>query len=126
VSRSAKQFLWIGGFLLCGALLSILFFFPPEQNAFYPRCFLFATTGLQCPGCGGLRAVHQLLHGNISDAFHLNALFVTALPLLASFACVCVLCRTTGRTPPNPIRHPASGFILLGILITFAILRNLT
>src|SRR5882672_8584856 len=69
---------------VCFALISgaMLFFFPPQQyHFFYPQCFLYRWTGLQCPGCGGLRATHQLLHGNIVEAFRLNAFFVSALPL---------------------------------------------
>ena len=39
-------------------------------------------TGWDCPGCGGLRAVNDLAHGRVDQAFHSNALFVSAIPLL--------------------------------------------
>ena len=35
-----------------------------------------AMTGLWCPGCGGLRAVHDLTHGHLVTALHENALVV--------------------------------------------------
>lgn len=61
----------------------LLFFFNPVEHQFYPICFFHTATGLQCPGCGGTRALHQLLHGNVLAALHLNALVVVAVPLLA-------------------------------------------
>lgn len=61
----------------------ILYTFPPTQTAFYPPCVFHKLTGLNCPGCGTTRALHQLLHGHIGAAFRLNpmlfALLVTAL-----------------------------------------------
>ena len=35
-----------------------------------------------CPGCGSQRAIHQLLHFNIIDAFRLNPLMVLSLPII--------------------------------------------
>src|SRR5437899_12763440 len=62
-----------------------LFCFDPSQHAFYPRCVLHQTTGLLCPGCGGLRAMHQLLHGHIAAAFSLNPFLVISAPILLLF-----------------------------------------
>lgn len=62
-----------------------LFGFNPAEYAFYPRCFFHQVTGLHCPGCGGLRAMHQLLHGHLLAALHLNGLAVLSLPLFAGF-----------------------------------------
>src|SRR5207245_10112823 len=61
------------------ACFGLLYLFDPSQHAFYPRCQFHALTGLYCPGCGSLRAMHQLLLGHIPTAFHLNALFLLAL-----------------------------------------------
>jgi len=66
--------------------VAILYFFPPTEHSFYPRCVFRSLTGLNCPGCGSLRAMHGLLHGNLSGAFHLNPAFVISLPLLGIFA----------------------------------------
>ena len=63
------------------AAIAFVYFFSPEQFPFYPRCLLFTFTGLSCPGCGGLRAMHHLLHGEFLRAFQLNAMFVLALPV---------------------------------------------
>ena len=34
----------------------------------YPTCPFLAITGWYCPGCGSLRAVHDLLHGDLAGA----------------------------------------------------------
>jgi hypothetical protein len=47
-----------------------------------PLCTFYSTTGLYCPGCGGTRATHELLHGHLLAALHDNALWVAALPLV--------------------------------------------
>src|SRR5882724_8290263 len=66
--------------LLAAAASLLLFFFEPGRYAFYPRCLFHQTTGLLCPGCGSLRAMHELLHGHVIAAVHLNALFVICIP----------------------------------------------
>lgn len=66
-------------FLVATGLL-VLYFFNPARHGFYPFCVFYKTTGLLCPGCGSLRAIHQLLHGNLVEALRLNAFFVLALP----------------------------------------------
>ncbi len=43
----------------------VLFCFDPERCGFYPICIFHQSTGLLCPGCGSLRAMHQLLHGHL-------------------------------------------------------------
>ena len=61
----------------------VLFCFDPRQYHFYPVCFFHQTTGLLCPGCGALRALHQLLHGNLATAFRFNPVLIVSLPILA-------------------------------------------
>lgn len=66
-----------------GASLLIVFLFDPATYGFYPVCFFHLLTGLYCPGCGGLRATHELLHGHVAAAARLNLLVVLALPAAA-------------------------------------------
>src|SRR5437867_510709 len=70
--------LWL--IALIGAVL-VLFAFPPDRYPFYPRCQFHRLTGLNCPGCGSLRALHEVTHGHVVMAFRLNPLFVLALAL---------------------------------------------
>ncbi len=109
--------------LLCGA--AMLYFFPPEQYRLYPRCLLYSWTGWQCPGCGGLRATHQLLHGNFAAAFQLNPLFVLLLPALALLPGAHWLKRATGRDWLPPLRRPFWLWLLLALVVAFTLARNL-
>jgi hypothetical protein len=118
--RSRGQ--WLLGFaVLIG--LGVLFFFNPATSAFYPFCPLHRMTGLLCPGCGSLRALHQLLHGNVATAFHLNELLVLSLPLLAALAVRALYRGFRGR----PDSFGISGKVFwagFAVVILFGILRN--
>jgi hypothetical protein len=116
------QFAALALLLLAAAV--ILYLFPPEKTAFYPKCLLFQATGWQCPGCGGLRAAHHLLHGHFATAFHYNPLLVGLAPLLAGLGALLLLARWTGKPVPYPFRHPAWIWVLVAALVLFGVLRN--
>ena len=69
--------------LVAGVAGVVLYAFSPEAYGFYPRCPLYVLTGLQCAGCGTLRAAHSLLHGDIAQAIAFNPVLVVAAPLMA-------------------------------------------
>jgi len=64
------------------AIGCIIYFFSPGEYSFYPPCLFKLITGLDCPGCGGIRAVYSLLHGQFLSAADYNLLLVTILPVL--------------------------------------------
>jgi hypothetical protein len=68
---------------VCAAGAAVYFLLDPTRVMIFPPCLFHELTGLDCPGCGGQRALHQLLHGNVIAAIRLNAMFVLSLPLLA-------------------------------------------
>lgn len=55
----------------------------PPGVATTPPCPFHAMTGLRCPGCGTLRALHALAQSDVAGAFSLNAMTTLGLPLLA-------------------------------------------
>src|SRR5437762_10943363 len=110
--------------VLVAAGCVVLFVFDPAQHAFYPGCALYKITGSYCPGCGGLRATHQLLHGRIFAAFHFNPLFVAALPILL-WAFASGIRRRFERKPFSPPIKPNWLWSGGALLILFGILRNL-
>lgn len=75
--------MWSLGLAALVGVLLVLHFFPPGQYPIYPVCPLKQNTGLDCPGCGGLRAMHQLTNGNIAAAWRLNPFVFFFLPLTA-------------------------------------------
>lgn len=98
---------------------AILFLFDPVHSSFYPTCVFKKLTGWSCPACGCLRATHQLLHGHIAAAFHLNALYVVAIPLLALLGIEQLLRKRVVKKPPF------LGWTLLVLFVVFGIVRNL-
>jgi hypothetical protein len=123
-ASKARVLAWIAGAAAAAGGVALLFFFAPEEHPFYPRCLLRTVTGLQCPGCGGLRAVHHLLHGNLAVAFHYNPLVVLLLPGLAAAAACLALRRVTGRPIGVGFNRPVWLWLIVGALLAFGIWRN--
>ena len=97
----------------------------PADSGLFPPCPFLALTGLQCPGCGALRGVHQLLNGQLLAALELNIVLVLALPFLA-YTFLSTLARdVTGQRLPTVFVRPAWIWLLLGGIILFWVLRNL-
>ncbi|MEU0056308.1 DUF2752 domain-containing protein [Streptomyces sp. NPDC006334] len=96
----------------------------PNEPGHYPVCPLLRFTGLYCPGCGGLRGAHALVHGDLVAALHANALAVAAYPLLAALWTVWVVRAARGRPVRLDLR-PAHQWALGAALAVFTIVRNL-
>lgn len=71
------------GMLAVMSALVMLTVFDPATSGVFPPCPVFYFTGWYCPGCGSLRAFHQLLHGNLRAAWAMNPLTVVLMPFLA-------------------------------------------
>lgn len=105
------------------AVAAVLFFFNPSRVPIYPVCEFHEITGLDCPGCGSLRAMHQLLHGHLVIALHLNLFLVLSLPLYAWLGFRMVWQEFKGGRPVT-IR-PAWFWTYMALWLAFGILRNL-
>ena len=110
-----------------GGLLSgsaVLYAFPPAEHSFYPRCIFHALTGLQCPGCGGTRALYYLLHFNVAQAMHYNALVTLAAPVALAYFLLwyCQVLRS-GRGTSVSFSPSAMACLYLVVLL-FGITRN--
>ena len=125
MSRSYIVTLKLAGLVVALATVAVLFAFAPDRHWFYPRCGLYSLTGLQCPGCGSLRAIHQLLRGNLSLAFQLNPLFIVLTPVLALvFVWRCARAKF-GYSVPNLFEKSFWLWLLVLISLVFGIARNL-
>ena len=60
-----------------------LYFVDPLTSPFAPPCLFTAIFGAHCPGCGSLRALHALAHGDLKAALEFNAPLVTSCRLPA-------------------------------------------
>lgn len=122
----SRAVLYISLTVVAAAALLFLFFrFNPNEHPFFPRCAFHAVSGLECPGCGGQRALHQLLHGNLGAALQNNALLVLMLPLGGWYLLRFIWQQTTGRKLPAPFAHHLWPWALCLVVIGFAVLRNL-
>ena len=124
-NKSLQRIALIAGVssLLLGISLVLYFFDPTTYHAFYPRCLFHQMTGMFCPGCGSLRAAHQLLHGRLVSALHFNALLVLSLPLGVWMAARQGLARLGGR-PPTDLFQTVMLWTGLVVVVLFGLLRN--
>lgn len=97
----------------------VVYTFPPTAYAFYPRCPFFLLTGMQCPGCGSTRALHQLLHGNIEAAFRFNPM----LFVLMAVALCAVPAIVRGRRPQF-LMQPWFAWGAFFVLTSYWVIRN--
>jgi hypothetical protein len=116
------------------SIISIGFFFvviryfylnnPAQNTSPFAICMTKRIANIDCPGCGGQRAFHQLLNGHLIAAGKLNIFIYFFAPLLAyiffSFA-----------LKPFNINFPDIDISLKGLLIiliifiVFTVLRNI-
>jgi hypothetical protein len=99
--------------------------FDPATSGLFPPCPVHYLTGWYCPGCGSLRAIHQLLHGNLMAAWALNPLTVVLLPFLAYGLVSAALFEIRGQGLPEPFVRAVWIRALCGAIILFGIARNL-
>lgn len=102
----------------------------PNQPGHYPLCPTKYLTGLDCPGCGGLRAVHSLATGDVRGALDHNAFAVLVLIPLAVALWLRWLIRSWRGDPPPTERswweRPAALWTFVAVMAVFTLLRNLS
>lgn len=109
-------------------ILTILYrTYNPNGNVYFPKCPFRELTGLKCPGCGSQRAVHYLLNFDIFNAIKENVILVLSIPYILTG-----LVFDSLKKPNENIlkwRKILFGriaiFVILTIIITFWILRNI-
>ena len=98
----------------------------PHVTGSWGFCPLRALTGLDCPFCGGLRAVNDLSRLRLSDAVHSNALLVGLVPVLIAGWAWWAWRSSRGR----PVRAPSGprGRLLwwsaVAVALAFTVFRN--
>ena len=99
---------------------------PHEQGSwgFCPS----AALGWWCPGCGGLRAVNDLTHGQVLEAASSNLLLVTLIPVGLAALVLWTRDRWRGRSPrleltPRQVVTVVMASVI--VALAFGVLRNL-
>jgi hypothetical protein len=105
--RSSALPLGVGA--LGAAAVLVLARVDPHRPGSYGACPLFALTGLYCAGCGGLRATHDLVHGDLAGAWAMNPLWVLVAPVLVLVWVRWLSRRWGAATGPGPESRPGGG-----------------
>ena len=108
--------------------LGYLFAVDPNEAGHYPLCPTKAVFGIDCPGCGCLRGLHSLTHGDLAGAADHNI----ALLLLVPFAIVLwvrwLMRAWRGVTPAVSVRsfrlRNRAMIVVLVALLAFGVVRN--
>ena len=95
----------------------------PNAAGHYPTCPFLAITGWYCPGCGALRAVHALAHGDLMTALARNPFAVVAVGYVV-VTWVLWLDRTATGRPRRWLAPPWVLYGALGAILMFWVLRN--
>lgn len=104
--------------VLAGALAYVGLGDPHARGFGFPTCPFRLLTGWNCPGCGGLRMTHDLLHGNVGAAVVDNAFLLVGLPMLALWF---VLRWRSGRQ----LMPKTAVVIVIVAAVTWTVVRNL-
>lgn len=95
----------------------------PHEPGNYPLCPSIYLTGTYCPGCGAMRAVHDLAHLNVAGAWGMNPLVVVAAPYLV-WAWIRWLGRTAQWWERRRLAPAWVLYTLVGFVAAFWIARN--
>jgi hypothetical protein len=106
------------GALLAAAFGYIALVDPHRPDSFFPICPFRLLTGWNCPACGGLRMVHDVLHGDLAAAINDNALLLVGIPLLTGWV---LLRRHRWKWA---LTLPAGAAVLI-TLVAWTVVRNL-
>lgn len=95
----------------------------PHQQGSWGVCPVYALTGTYCAGCGGLRATHDLLVGDLAGAWGANPLWVLVVPVLAAlWVRWLVRALRTGRRASAPPIGVALG--VAAVVVLYSVARN--
>lgn len=107
------------------AALGVLYAVDPAGSRLIPPCPFHALTSLYCPGCGSLRALHRLLHGDVRGALGFNPILALVLPFTLAMSAeeILRLARSSGR--PSFFSSPLWGKAVLFLILVYWMARNL-
>ncbi len=95
----------------------------PHASGSWGVCPLYALTGWYCPGCGGLRATHDLLVGDLAGAWGMNPLWTLLAPMVVGLWGWWAVRRWQGK--PVGLRIPDRWLVVgLVVLLGYGLARN--
>ncbi|MFY9330663.1 MAG: DUF2752 domain-containing protein [Candidatus Nanopelagicales bacterium] len=120
---------------LIGLLLATMYVrqVNPNVPGHYPGCPTQVFLGIDCPGCGGLRATHSLAQGDVVAALDHNLLVVVLVPVVLVMLGAWLLRAWRGIVTDTATMSPSQKrvqqlvpIVLLVAMALFTLIRNLT
>ncbi|BBZ73248.1 DUF2752 domain-containing protein [Mycobacterium paraseoulense] len=98
---------------------------PTTPNGPLPVCPTKALLGIDCPGCGSLRMLYSLMHGNVMAAARFNALGLAAVVLLVWAYLAWTYGRVAGRRVRSWQHGRWAAVVTLGLVAVWFAVRNI-
>ncbi len=105
----------------------------PNVPGHYPGCPTQDFLGVDCPGCGGLRATHALANGDVSSAADHNLLIVVLIPGVIILMGLWIWRAWRGLIVDPRADSPRQArvrrylpTVLVGVMLGFGVVRNFT
>ncbi|OAN40292.1 hypothetical protein A4X20_14295 [Mycolicibacterium iranicum] len=113
------------GAVAAGACAVVWVADPTTPGGILPMCPTKSLLGIDCPGCGTLRTIYSLLHGDVMSALRFNALAVMALGFLLVAFAVWTYGRLVDRKIYSWQHHRWAASVTLGVVVVWFVLRIL-
>lgn len=124
IRNEKKAFIWVnaGCILLLAALM--IWKYCPALQVLHAPCGIHEMLHLYCPGCGGTRAVYDLLNFRLLQSFctHPFVLFTALILVEYYIGAIITLIRNNGKR--YYYLRTWFCYVALGIVIVNTILRN--
>jgi hypothetical protein len=98
---------------------------PTTPGGPLPVCPTKALLGIDCPGCGSLRMLYSLLHGDVLAAARFNAVGLVAVGLLVWAYLVWAYGRISGRRLRSWQHQRWSAMVALSVVVMWFVVRNI-
>lgn len=122
MSKTTQRILVIA--IVVVGLIILYGIFDPTTSIVAPKCLFKTLTGYDCPSCGGQRALHALLNGEIGRAFTLNPFLFIAAPLIIAIAYSSFSKSNFAKRLKPIVQSPQAVGIYFFIYIAWWIIRN--
>ena len=97
----------------------------PSVDGSYGFCPFLELTGWPCPGCGGLRAVSALTHGDVAGALGSNLLAVALVAALTLAWATWSVRRARGSDARMLVVSDRALVLVLVLALAFGVVRNM-
>jgi hypothetical protein len=98
---------------------------PTTPGGPIPVCPTKLLFGIDCPGCGSLRMLYSVMHGNLLAAVKFNGLALAALVVLAWTYAAWVYGLVAGRRVWSWQRNSWAAPVTLVLVVAWSVVRNL-